>query len=255
MAAKNSRVIIYAVVGGIAIYGVYATMYGGDNSAPRKTVKKSAPAMKKSGNDIFTKEDYAAKSTDFTPVKDAGKNAFRPLVYKAPSTGTAGNPDMGYFRSLDTDGEPWVFSGIPELNGVRTALLENTKTGESVFLHNGEKWKRIQVKQIGSDFIIVTGHDGDPYTIHMQGMTAPPEKAGSTAALNASISPVQPPPLQGNIGGANGFAAQATDPNAAAMTMNTGGNNGGNGGGRRGRRNRGGGGNVGANGNDAGNTP
>jgi hypothetical protein len=51
-------------------------------------------------------------------------------------------------------GNGWTLTGINSVNGVASALLENSVTGDSVFLQPGDQWNGMRVVSIGTDDIL-----------------------------------------------------------------------------------------------------
>lgn len=223
-------------VGLIALLAV-----GGDDSKPaaKKPPKKSSSADDKN-KDIYVKSDY---TTFFKPAKLEIKDSFRPLVAKAKPAGGIKIDPNGLDATL-TGGESWVFTGTPEVDGVRTALLENTVTGQGVYLKVGEAFRQMKVMSIEPDQLVVRGNDGADRTVHLADAT----QATDRTAVRGAVAPVTPPPLRGPIGsnapgvnvpGGNQPAANAAADMSGAMDDSQMQPQDFNGGGRRNRRRRG----------------
>ena len=233
--AKTNWKLIGGMVVILIIGVVYAT--GGDDKAPIKKPVVKAKSTTDKTKDNYKPEDYKAS---FAALKEEPKDSFKPLVAKitAGMTVGAGLTDSAVGMDLTGGEGNWIYTGNPELDGVRSALIENMTTGESVFLKVGDHWKLAMVKSIGTDSMVFVGNDGEPRTVKLLDPSVNPQKGAKAPATVASVAPVQPPALNGAIGG-NGMSLAADNgptPQelAAAGQMQYGG--------RGGRRNGGGGG-------------
>lgn len=213
-------------VAGLAVIAVAAFLMT-SNDAPVKKSTAPRTAAKSSKNDtIYQPEDYTVQ---FTPVSENPKNIFKPLVARK-GVGVAGLNGPATIPAGLTGGEGgWVYSGMAVVDGTSTALVENQTTGESVFLHMGERWKVASVCEITPDEVGFIGADGQTSTVHVK-----EDSATAVAKGNVNAPVAVNPPLSGDIG-----APVTVQPNA-------GGNGGGNGRRRRNRGNNGGGGGNGA---------
>ncbi len=214
----------------VMILGTVGILYvamSGDSGAKKVVAKKPVAIKKKAKDDLFIPADYKAKFSDMTePVK----NAFKPLVSKSSSTGLTGSIGANVVPGYLVGGESWAYTGNAELDGVKSALLENTKTGEGVFLKVGENWKLLRVVSIKTEGLVVSGGENGEITIPVADDTgkspAPLNTNPAVRAGGQALAPVNPA-LAGTIG--DGMALEPT----LDDTANTRGN------GRRGRRNRG----------------
>ncbi len=185
--AKPSRTIIYSAVGAIVIYGVFVLMTSDDPKT--KTAKPRATAQKSSKTALYLPEDYKAS---FPAVTTTVKNVMRPLVVRA--TDRIGAAAETSIPASFTGGDGnWIYTGLAEVDGRSTALLENESTGEGVFLKVGERWKQCIVAEIKADSVVLVGPDGQSKRVHLQ------------AADNGSMTPLKVGnPLNGPIGTQNG---------------------------------------------------
>ncbi len=210
-------------VAGLAVIAVAAYMLT-SNDAPTKKGTAPRTLAKSSKNDtIYQPEDYTVQ---FTPVSDNPKDIFRPLVARK-GAGVAGPNGPATIPTGLTGGEGnWVYSGMAVVDGTSTALVENQTTGESVFLHMGERWKAASVCEITPDQVGFIGPDGLTSTVHVK-----EDSATAVAKGNANAPVAVTPPLSGDIGA------------PVTVQPDTSGNAGGNSRRRRNRGNNGGGGN------------
>ncbi|MBI1756689.1 MAG: hypothetical protein HYR64_06230 [Fimbriimonas ginsengisoli] len=207
---KIPRIWLYTLVlGGVVYAGVVLT-------EPDQPAKKSASRGKTVAStqpDGQLKADLAA---NFGPITDKPKNAFRPLIARLAS-GPAGKGVFGenLVPPSFANGEGnWAYTGTAEINGKKNVLLENTTTGDGVFLNVGERWKTCRVTSASSESVMLTSDDGETRELKLAAPVEPEPAPG--------LQPVQPgAPLQGAIG---------------ALTVVPEAQSNGNGGRRRGRR-------------------
>ena len=163
-------------------------------------------------------------------MKEPLKNAFKPLITKSMSTALVGNLGANRIPANLVGGETWTYTGNAELDGVKSALVENGQSGEGVFLKVGERWKMLTVRAIKTDALVVAGDDGVEVTVPVADDSGKsPAPLNTNPAMRAGgpgLAPVNPA-LAGTIG--DGMALEPT----VDDTTNNRGN------GRRGRRNRG----------------
>ncbi len=194
--AKPSRTIIYSVVGAIAIYGVFVVMTSDDAKA--KSTKPKAIAKKSSKTALYLPEDYKAS---FAPVLLPVKNVMHPLVIRAMDR-LGGSSETSIPSNFTGGDGNWIYTGLAEVNGSPTALLENESSGEGVFLKVGERWKQCIVAEIKSESVVLVGPDGQSKRVHLQGTDerqVTPLKVGN--------------PLSGPIGGqSNGVTVTPQPP-------------------------------------------
>ena len=80
----------------------------------------------------------------------------------------------------------WALTGINSVNGVASALIENSATGESVFLQPGDQWNGLRVVSIKSDRVLFRNALG-----HEDTLTFAP---ASRSTRRAPAGPGPPPP-------------------------------------------------------------
>lgn len=245
VAKKTSPLVWVGLVGALA--GVYLWSSSGE-TPPAAATKKSSKSTSRSGSTgPVTEADYKA---NFAPVRLASVDAFKPLVTKPAVSETVKGQDLknkGMPLSLTGGEANWYFSGIAELNGQRQGLLENTTSGETVYVSPGDTFKAARVAAVDISAVVMIGPDGSRVTVPIVELGAAPGQAAPTTVIAQAPAGNQPlnlprGALSGPIGvGPNGLAVQPlgqpgangqtmADPNAAGnSSYNTG---------RRGRRNR-----------------
>ena len=184
---KTSPVFYLALIGaGAAIY-----VYTEPEAATKKKPTTRTSSRTASAPDGFTPEDLSAK---FPRYAGPARDAFQPKVVakKATSKTTLKasplvlpppRPVTVTLSAIPLDA--WVLTGISLVDGVRSALVENKTTGESVFLRAGVSWNAYKVGSIEPGALVLIGPTG---TVKRLGFpAAPPEKVASAAAPAAEI--------------------------------------------------------------------
>src|SRR5579862_2543204 len=119
----------------IAVY-LYASPTQQSKTTRAKHSGSASTTLASADQNAILPQDYTAHFPRYAGGK---RDPFIPLVATAASSSSgAGN-----------QGE-WLLTGISSINGVPSALVENSTTGESAFLTNGESWRGLKVKSITS---------------------------------------------------------------------------------------------------------
>ncbi|MHB8637290.1 MAG: hypothetical protein ACYC96_12545 [Fimbriimonadaceae bacterium] len=263
MAQGKSNNNLIKIVGlGVTVGGLAMYLTNGDNTVkPLTKPPASKSSAVKNGLTYLTSADYTYTPQSFAPVDGRVQDRFVPLVYKAgPATlnGPAISTNELTIPGNFTGGEPnWAFTGVVDVNGKRSALVENDTSGQSEYVHQGQKWKSSRVAGITENLLILRDVSGAQKKVQMQAdvqaeiakeqADLAELKVNAVATTPTVVAPTAPldPGLVGAIG--SGTTVQA-DPNAAPvaaaaapMTVGRGGRRrGGRGGGRRGGRTGGG---------------
>lgn len=171
----------------VALLGLGAAAYVFTTPEEPTTARKvQRPAAKKTQLEGgFLEEDYKAK---FAKVSDPVKNAFLPQVVSSKG-GVAGPNTL--------PGGSWVFTGTAELNGSRSALVENASTGEGRFLSVGDAWETFTVASIRDTALVLRGPDGSSRTVSVEGEVQGMEGGEPPLVLS---TPAGAGPLRGPIG-------------------------------------------------------
>lgn len=219
--AKKTSPVVW--VGLVALCAAVYLMIGGDNSAPVATRKRP---KKSSTQDmgVLVKADYDAQAHPFPAVGFAAIDAFkpgitgktRPIAVVVPPVSGAGGIDPRY-----TGGEAnWYYTGCPELNGQKQALLENTATSESVYVRPGDAFKDSRVGSIDVSTIVLVGKDGKSISVPIQAYGDVPG-GKSIVATNAPL-PLPAGTLTGAIGGRLGNIGVQPATGPSSITLNDG---------------------------------
>jgi hypothetical protein len=162
---KISRPIIYLLVFGAVAYA--AVLLTEPEAVARKSTKPRVSTNRTSKTDGITEEDRNAK---FAPYTTARRDAFAPVVVakKARPKNLEARPTpeprpVVVVVKAPVPPADWSLTGIALVNGTRMALLENNSHTETIFLKTGEKWKGLEVTQIGQSEVIFKQSNGAPY--------------------------------------------------------------------------------------------
>jgi hypothetical protein len=118
---------------------------------------------KKKGKEDFLPEDYSA---EFASLSERTKNSFKPLIASKNANSVLQPISPNAIPPLFAGGDPnWIYTGNMEVDGVPNALLENRQTGEGVFLRPRERWRKMVLREVGKDFIVLDGPNGYVKTV------------------------------------------------------------------------------------------
>lgn len=187
--AKISRPVLYTALLGALAYAVVLYTEPDSKRAPAKPKRTTVATTSKS---LFTEEDY--KRT-FDRYEAEPRNAFKPVVARLSGNEALLAQRLDGLPTAFTGGDPnWRYTGTATIDGVRVALIENTVTGDGVFLHEGESWKQAILTKIEDEAIVMVGPGGGVRRIRLgePDLDPDPLPLGGTA----SVAPMR-------VGGAN----------------------------------------------------
>lgn len=187
MAKKPSSSFTTIVVVMSAIGLIAFAMTGSEPPAKPKTSVKKQVSPKAAKGQSWDERDLAAK---FVPVNLPERNAFKPVVARRQGA-LSGDllKDPGMLPPDFAGGEAsWVFTGVAEVDGVKTALLENKSSGEGIFLAVGEVWRTVRVASISDDRMTLISLEGTTITLKV----SDPAATTVEEPLEGEIAPVQP---------------------------------------------------------------
>ena len=233
-AKKTSPVVWLGILGSVVAIYIVTTPPEAPPSNSSSTRKKKPAAAKTEGQ--ITQADYEAYKKPFPPVGVSPVDAFNPLVKQAVKETTIKAIDLpegttkGVPSSLTGGEENWYVTGVPALNGVREALLENTGTGETRYLRTGDRWKSARVTGIDLATLSLVGPSGASVQVPV---IQPGETPGGTKTAEIPAgAPLAIPggTLSGAIGGtsaggprtltlSNGQTLQLPLPDARGATI------------------------------------
>jgi hypothetical protein len=190
--AQISKPVLYLGLVATVVAAWVLTSEDAPNSAS-STKKKKKPSVTRNAT-VFLPEDYKAS---FPVLNEPMKNAFKPLVARKSGSPELAMGDMG----IPVAEAGWIYTGMADIDGVPTALLENTRTGDGVFLKQGESWKGVRVQRIAPEEIILVVSNGESRRVKINS----PADGMPVGSPQTGFQPVNPP-IRGPIGG--GMALQ-----------------------------------------------
>jgi hypothetical protein len=211
---KMSPTIKWAlIVGAVAV--VYTLVSGPDTAAPTTTTKKTKKASKDSG--MYTPEDTMAK---FASISAAPHDVFTPLVKKPVMLAVAKDVPGSIFGKLTGGEANWYYTGMVELDGTKQALLENTVSGESVYVSPGETWKAARIASVDVSTLVMIGPDGARVDVPITEYGVAPGAVASAIAPAPGTQPlaVGGAPIRGQIGAPSNIGVRPVA-GTATMTM------------------------------------
>ena len=145
-------------------------------------------ASKKKVDPYHLPEDDNAK---FSAIGASIKNSFVPLVTK----GMGSKLETGGIPNSFTNGEgSWTYTGNMTVDGVPNALLENSVSGDGVFLRPGQHWKTLRLIAVKDDSIELEGPSGERKTVYFAD-----KSLNVTSSSGNNLSPLPPAAIQGNL--------------------------------------------------------
>lgn len=205
---KPSRQMIYGAVAVLGIGGFLLTQ-------PEAVTRKGAPKRNSRGTSSapttegITEEDRTAK---FARVSSPARNVFQPLVSKATTGNQANRSPNEFPLSLTGGTTPWYFTGTAIVNQVPRALVENTSTGEAIFVGVGDTVGLARIVQVGPSFLVASGKSGPGVRLDLLADVAPDEPDGP-APIPGSFAPVTPT-LNGPIVGSRNPGSGNSSPSS-----------------------------------------
>jgi hypothetical protein len=201
---KPNRIFWILFLG--AVLFIFSYFYFEEPTAPARRSRVAARPTEAKQTGDFRPEDYKAR---FALLNEPAKNAFRPLVVRSNEARAAAGGGTPVLRipsnevpaSMAGGDANWIYTGVATIDGVPNALLENSSSGDGVFLKPGDRWKGSTVLTVTTNSIVLQGPDRVSRTIELEVESdeATPA-AGITALPPAGATPVVPP-LAGAIGG------------------------------------------------------
>lgn len=216
---KVSRPVIYTIVAGAALYAV--VLFTEPETPTRRPGAASARtsaasrASRDTGSNI-TKEDLNAEFPRYAPAIPAARNPFKPGVAAKNRGGSGVSAVTVDPRLLPLGGGPgrnqtWKLTGISSVNGVRSALVENGRPEDSMFLKAGDRWNGLSVAVVEPDAIVFVNNLGQRTRLTFE--VSAPEIPASSPAPGGAGGGAAPRPAaatataQNNQPGGGGSAA------------------------------------------------
>jgi hypothetical protein len=215
---KTSPVVWVALVA--AAGAAYILTAPSDAPAPSSSTKRTKKASTKDDG-LYTEADKLAKFASVTtPVADVFNPLVKkPVVAKIPPPNPGDGTPVGIDPRLTGGETNWYYTGLVELDGQREALLENTKTGETMYVSAGEGWKAARVRTVDVSAVVMVGPDGTAVRIPITQYGVAPG-TNPVAAVAASGAPsTQPLNVPSGLTGQIGGGAIRPIPGMATMTL------------------------------------
>lgn len=199
--AKGNRLYLY---GGLALVVVAALILTEPQKVqrpPRKSAAVTRPVKTDKALEDFDERDQKAT---FEPVALTTRDAFKPLVVRGEGVGpdSAGLPNQ-VPPSFASGEAGWFFTGAAVIDQVPTALIENTQTGQGLYVKQGDLWKNCRVERITPTSLTLAAGDSVRTLMLLADVPQPEPSGGSTRPLNPLTGPVgvqsRPNPLPGNV--------------------------------------------------------
>lgn len=152
----------------------------GQSKTQQLIANAQSTSSRKKEDPYNTPEDRDAK---FEVIEASLKNSFVPLVTKRDANGPVARNGI---PPAFADGEgTWTYTGNMTVNGTPNALLENSATGEGVFLRPGQRWKQLKLVTVREDSIEIEGPAGATKTVYFNDLNV-------TASAPEALSPLPP---------------------------------------------------------------
>jgi hypothetical protein len=188
MAVKISRPVVYALLLGVVGYGVLILTEpdAASKKSKAKTTKTAAAAP--AG---FASEDLTAH---FSRYNSPRQNAFIPKLTTKKVSAALSAPVIAPPSSLGASTGTWQLTGINVIDGVRKALLENSASGELVFLKVGDVWSDQRVSAIEASAVILVNRQNQALRM---GFVEPVQPTAASAGTTPVLLPNLPTPAPG----------------------------------------------------------
>ncbi|MBS1708174.1 MAG: hypothetical protein JSS65_05560 [Armatimonadetes bacterium] len=156
--AKPNRLFIYVGLGVVVVAAFVMT----EPSKPITNKKKSTkpPATSKAKEMQLAEYTEQDKTATFERVTVGSRDVFKPLVVREGAGGadTAAMPNQvpAGFASGEAG---WFYTGTAVVDQVPTALLENTQTGQGLYVKQGDTWKSCKIDRITPTSLTLSSGD------------------------------------------------------------------------------------------------
>jgi hypothetical protein len=199
---------------GAASLLVFGYFYSQDDAVPVRKTKRVVASQTKKATDEFLPIDYKAKFSAYT---ESTKDAFKPLIIRSSDAGQGvGAVPNGGIPLSYTAGEPnWNYTGVAYIDGVPHALLDNSGTGEGVFIKAGDHWKSSSVLTVTQDSVVLQDKEGVAKQIRLAVIVNKDDEATNgngplKPPLSGAIGGVSVNPIPGGAPGIPGFGGAAS---------------------------------------------
>ncbi len=154
-------------------------------------------------------QEQTVAKVRFERLQGTPRDVFRPLVLSA--RGGSGTPG-GVPEALIGGEVGWTYAGMAEVDNVPVALLENSRSGDFVFLRPGERWKGAALASVSPDMLRLRADDGRVADVPVKQVTA-----SSAAAAPAQRQQRTAAPATGGLPTLPGIPGLGTTPGVPGM--------------------------------------
>lgn len=179
---KISRPILYTIVAAAVIFAA-VLLTEPDPPARKTAVRTRTSSAAPSG---FTEADLTAR---FARYSARQQDAFRPGIVPSKAAALQNAPaSVGPAPVLPGGAAgTWALTGITTVNTVRSALVENSATKESIFLKAGDRWNGLRVLSVESSAVVFANALGQQTRLTF--VETAPTDAAAAARGDASAAP------------------------------------------------------------------
>jgi hypothetical protein len=162
---KKNKLLV-TVVAVLVVVALYLQLSPTPTTAAHHTAIVSGTAVASTADDVANDTHV-----HFPRYVGSSHDPFVPVV-------ALDNPGGGGSGGL-INGAKWQLTGINSINGVTSAVVENSGTNQSVFLQVGDTWNGLRVASITDDTVNLENALGQ---VTQLGFAAPPPPPGEGAA-------------------------------------------------------------------------
>lgn len=199
--AKPNRLFLY---GGLALVVVVAIVMTEPQKIQRPPRKSVATATRPKAEKALENFDDRDKTATFETVALASRDAFKPLVVRGDAGGPDGAGLPNQVPASFASGEAgWFFTGAAIIDQVPTALLENTQTGQGLYVKQGDLWKNCRIERITPTSLTLGNGDNVKTLMLLSDIPQSDSGGSSSRPLNPISGQIgvqaRPGPLPGNV--------------------------------------------------------
>jgi hypothetical protein len=180
--AKVSRPIIYTALAA-AVTFVVVVVNQPDAPAPKHITR-----LGKTTHVILAGYTEADQTAHFARYTGRMRDAFVPGVATRGGSGSL----FGDGSASNGRAGAWTLTGINEIDGSLSALVENSTTSDSMFLKKGDRWNGLRVLSVESGAVVFLNALGQQTRLAFA-ETEPDTTSGPVAGDRAAAVPSAPP--------------------------------------------------------------
>ncbi len=204
--AQLSKPVLVTAIGSIAVL-IWVYTWEEPKAPPARDARRVQAITSARGQK--TAQVPSSAPVRFERLQGTPRDVFRPLVL----SGRGGTGSVGGVPEALIGGEPgWTYAGMAEVDSVPVALLENSRSGDFVFLRPGERWKGAALASVSPDMLRLRTDDGRVADV-------PVKQTSASAATTASATrqPRTGAPTTGGLPTLPGIPGLGTTPGMPGM--------------------------------------